>query len=255
MPLIKAIIADDEQTLRASLLNRLQKLWPELYICGEAANGLEALELIRKEHPDIAFLDIRMPGLSGLEVAKQCPESCRVVFITAYDQYAVEAFENSALDYLLKPVKDVRLKKMISRLQKQCSAPNGPKPDLTGTVEKLLQSLESNKAREYLQWIRAQTGETLKLIPVTEVCYFQASDKYTVVMTPTAEYLIRVSIKQLAEELDPNGFWRIHRKTIVNLNDISRVGRSITGRYEIHLTRRPETLIVSRSYSHLFKQM
>ncbi len=255
MPRIKAIIADDEEELRAYLKARLSDVWPDLHICGEAGNGQEALELIEKYRPHIAFLDIRMPGLSGMEVAKRIAGTCWFVFITAYDQYAIEAFENEAIDYLLKPVTRERLEGTVKRLKKQIAASTGPPVDLPEIVERLMEALPGKEGPEYLQWVRVQKGDGVQLIPVDEVCYFKASDKYTMVITNEGESLIRKPIKELAEELDPGSFWRIHRGTIVNAACISKVSRSLTGRGAVRLKDRPETLTVSRSYIHIFKQM
>jgi DNA-binding LytR/AlgR family response regulator len=251
----KAIIADDEEQLRIYLRSKLSGLWPELDICAEAENGLKALELIEKNRPDIAFLDINMPGLSGLEVAKNIAFNCRVVFITAYDQYAIEAFENEAIDYLLKPVTDDRLVKTVQRLQKQIADASPSPADIAETLERFMSTVKNREAPGFLKWIKVRHGEDVRLISVDEVCYFKAEDKYTVVKTPTGESLIKKSIRQLATALDPDQFWRIHRGTIINVNFIDRINRSFAGRLTIKLEDLPETLTVSRSYSHLFKQM
>ena len=252
---IKAIIADDEEQLRTHLGKRLNELWPELVICGQAGNGPEALDLIEEHHPDIAFLDIRMPGFSGIKVAEKIAGRCRVVFISAYDHYAIQAFENEALDYIVKPVTDERLEKTVTRLKKQIASTTSPSGDMAKIIEDILANLEPRKDAEYLNWIKAQHGDEVRLIPVNEVCYFQASDKYTVVMRINGESLIRKSIKNLVEELDPKLFWQINRGTIVNVNQIANVTRSFSGSLMIRLKDIPETLSVSRFYSHLFKQM
>ena len=255
MAKVKAIIADDEEQLRIYLRSKLSGLWPELDICAEAENGLKALELIEKNRPQIAFLDINMPGLSGLEVAKNITANCRVVFITAYDQYAIEAFENEAIDYLLKPVTDDRLAKTVKRLQKQIADASPSPVDLAETLERFMSTVKNREAPGFLKWIKVRHGEDVRLISVDEVRYFKAEDKYTVVKTPTGEFLIKKSIRQLATALDPDLFWRIHRGTIINVNFIGRINRSFAGRLTIKLEDLPETLTVSRSYSHLFKQM
>jgi DNA-binding LytR/AlgR family response regulator len=252
---IKAVIADDEKQLRISLKAKLTELWPDLIICGEAKNGLEAIELIENNSPDIAFLDIRMPGLSGIEVAKKVAGTCRVIFITAYDQYAIEAFENEALDYILKPVTKKRLGKTVNRLKKQITSAPESLLSTSETVERVIESLRDKISPGYLQWIKAQYGDGIRLIPVDEVYYFKASDKYTLVITKERESLIKKSIKELAEGLDPNKFWRIHRGTIVNVSCIAKTSRSLTGRSLIKLKDRPEVLTVSRTYTHLLKQM
>lgn len=251
----RAIIADDEEQLRLYLKARLKALWPELMICGEAENGPQALDLIDACRPDVVFLDIRMPGFSGIKVAEKIAGKCRVVFISAYDQYALQAFENEAIDYIVKPVTDDRLKKTIKRLQKQIALNPSPPSGVAEIIEKALATLETRKGSEYLNWIKAQHGDGVRLIPVSEVCYFKASDKYTIVMTGEGESLIRKSIKKLAEELDPSLFWQIHRGTIVNVNLIDEVTRSFSGGLMIRLKDLPDVLTVSRAYSHLFKQM
>ncbi len=251
----EAIIADDEKQLRIHLKSKLAVLWPELTICGEAENGLEALELIESCQPAIAFLDIKMPGLSGIEVAQKIRVNCRVVFITAFDQYAIEAFENEAVDYILKPVTDKRLQKTIKRLKKQISAISNPPIDFHQTMDRLLAALKDKQLPGCLKWIKVRHGEDVRLISVDEVCYFKAEDKYTVVKTRTGESLIKKSIQQLTAELDPDHFWRIHRGTIINVNFIDRINRSFSGHLSVKLEELPDVLTVSRTYAHLFKQM
>jgi len=251
----EAIIADDEEQLRIHLKSKLVELWPELRICGEAENGLEALEMIETCRPAIAFLDIKMPGLTGIEVAQKISADCRVVFITAFDQYAIEAFENEAIDYLLKPVTDKRLQKTIERLKKQISAISKPPIDFSQTMDRLLAALKDNQPSGYLKWIKVRHAEEVRLIAIDDVCYFKAEDKYTVVKTREGESLIKKSIRQLTEELDPDQFWRIHRGTIINVSRIGKVSRSFAGRLIITLKDLPENLTVSRSYANLFKQM
>ena len=251
----EAIIADDEKQLRIHLKSKLADLWPELTICGEAQNGLEALELIESCRPAIAFLDIKMPGLTGIEVAQRIRADCRVVFITAFDQYAIEAFENEAVDYILKPVTDQRLEKTIKRLKKQISGISDPPTDFSATMDRLLAALNDKQSPSYLKWIKVRQGEEVRLISIDEVCYLKAEDKYTLVRTLEKESLIKKSIRQLTEELDPDQFWRIHRGSIININRIAGVHRSFAGRLIINLKDLPETLTVSRSYAHLFKQM
>jgi DNA-binding LytR/AlgR family response regulator len=252
---ITAIIADDETELRRHLGRLLNLLWPELVIAGESDNGPATLDLFQSLSPDIVFLDINMPGLSGLEVAKRISGQCTIVFITAYDQYAVEAFESEALDYILKPVQKDRLAASLERCKKRFSAP-APEPRDLGPLLKLLEKkLSSEKTSPFLQWIRAQHGDTIRLIPVGDVLLFKAEDKYTLVITPKTESLIRKTIKELEEELDPDKFWKIHRGTIVNVASIQNISRSMTGRYVIRLDGYDDPLVVSRSFSHLFRQM
>ena len=251
----EAIIADDEEQLRIHLKSKLADLWPELTICGEAQNGLEALKLIESYRPAIAFLDIKMPGLTGIEVARKISPDCRVVFITAFDQYAIEAFENEAVDYILKPVTDKRLEKTVQRLKKQLSDTSKPPPGFSATMDRLIAAMNDKQVSGYLKWVKVRHGEEVRLIASDDVCYFKAEDKYTVVKTRDGESLIKKSIRQLTGELDPDGFWRIHRGTIVNVNFIDRIHRSFAGRLTIKLVDLSDTLTVSRSYAHLFKQM
>jgi DNA-binding LytR/AlgR family response regulator len=255
MKKIKALIADDEEPLRGYLKAKLSEVWPELVICGEAKNGREVLELIEKYRPEVVFLDIRMPGFTGMEVARKIAGACRVGFVTAYDEYTVEAFEKGAVDYLLKPVSRERLEKTVKRLQEQITAQSRPSSEVPEMMERLLAGLAERKNRGYLRWVRAQHKDGVRLIPVEEGCYFQAEDKYTRVVTKGGESLIRKIIKELAGELDPDQFWKIHRGTIVNAHSIAQVRRSLTGRGVVRLKDRPETLTVSHRFLHAFKQM
>jgi DNA-binding LytR/AlgR family response regulator len=203
--------------------------------------------------PDIAFLDIRMPGLSGLDAAKSAPSACRVVFVTAHDEHAIAAFEQAAADYLLKPVSDARLEKCIARLQQTMQHAMPPQTD---TLLARLQGLLAATAKpEPLRWLRAQVGQDIRLIAVADVCFFQASDKYTSAVTRDGEYLLRTSLKELATQIDPDAFWQIHRGTLVNVQQIKAAKRDLFGRLALTLRERPETLVVSRSYAHLFRQM
>jgi DNA-binding LytR/AlgR family response regulator len=251
----KAVIADDEKELRTYLRSMLSEMWPDLTICSEAKNGKEALQMVESLHPDIAFLDIKMPGLSGMEVAKRIAGLCRIVFVTAFDQYAVEAFESEAVDYLLKPVSKERLIHTMQRLKKQLNVSIEPPARLTEVIEQVLSKLANRGGSDFLRWIKAQNKDTIRLIPVEEADYFKAEDKYTLVMTKEGETLIKKSIKELTQELNPAQFWQIHRGTIVNVSKIEKVSRSLTGRGILKLKERPEFLTVSRNYLHLFKQM
>jgi DNA-binding LytR/AlgR family response regulator len=253
MKRIKAIIAEDEENLRSDLRRRLVLLWPELVICGEAEDGISAVKLVEELSPDVAFLDMKMPGLSGLEVAQKAAGKCLTVFISAYDKYAVEAFENAAVDYLLKPIADERLVKTIERLKERLAAPVPSTLELTLLLEKIAPVVL--RQPEHLQWIKATCKDGVRLISVQEVFYFNAVDKYTAVRIREGEFLIRKTIRELAGELDPNKFWRIHRATIVNVKNIQTVEHSITGRYVIRFPELAEQLIVSRAYSYLFKSM
>jgi len=251
----KAIIADDERELRNYLKTMLKEAWPELVICGEAANGNEALEIVSLNRPQIAFLDIKMPGLSGMDVAEKIAHICRIVFVTAYDQYAVEAFEKEAVDYLVKPVMKERLEQTISRLKRQLEISDSPVGDISELVGQVIKRLNDKEKAAYLRWIRIQVRDDTGLIPVDDVFYFKAEDKYTLVMTKEGESLIKKSIKELTEELDPDHFWQIHRGSIVNVSKIDKVSRSLTGRGVLKLKGSPELLTVSRNYLHYFKQM
>jgi DNA-binding LytR/AlgR family response regulator len=249
---ITAIIADDEAPLRESLRRGLSRVWPELVILGEAQNGREALDLIERHHPNIAFLDIRMPGLTGMEVAERMAGACRIVFVTAFESYAVAAFENEAVDYLLKPVSTERLANTVARLRE-----TGKTQEVlpVETLRRLMIRLSGQEDPQRLQYVRVQQGDSVRLIPVDEVVYFKAQDKYTQVMTGEGESLIRKTIKELAGELAPDQFWQIHRGTIVNVRHIDRVSRSLTGKGVVRLKGRKETLTVSNRYLDLFRQM
>jgi DNA-binding LytR/AlgR family response regulator len=249
---IRAIIADDEAPLRQSLRRRLSEVWPELVVCGEAKNGEEALALIERHHPQAAFLDIRMPGLTGLEVAGRIGGSCRIVFVTSYDDYAVEAFEKEAVDYLLKPVTRERLEKTVRRLRQGLETGAALPAE---AIRRLLDRLSPEGENRRLQYLRVQQGDGVRLISVDDVVYFQAQDKYTTVMTREGETLIRKSIRDLAAELDPDRFWQIHRGILVNVRSIARVSRSLTGKGVLKLKDRDETLPVSPRYLHRFRQM
>ncbi len=251
----EAIIADDEPQLRSYLKLRLKEAWPDLCITGEAKNGLEAIELIDTLNPDIAFLDIKMPGLSGIEVAQKMIGRCRVVFITAYDHYAVEAFESEAVDYLLKPVVKERLEQTVERLKKQISTPPAPQGELADMMDRLMMHIQVPTPKDYLKWINVQHRDTIRLIPVDDILYFKSSEKYTTLLSTAGEALISKPIKDLVEELDPDAFWQIHRSTIVNVRCIAEVSRSLTGRYVIRLKGTDDLLTVSRTYAHRFKQM
>ena len=252
-PVPTAIIADDEPRLAQYLRDRLAALWPELQVVGVAANGPEARAMIETEQPDIAFLDIRMPALTGLEVAQAAGRDVRVVFVTAYDQYAVQAFERAAVDYLLKPVSDERLAETVARLK--APPPPATPVDLDGVLAALGKLVPGVTTPRKLAWIRASRGTDLVLIDVDDVAYFQANDKYTSVFTAQGESLIRTPLKELAGQLDGDRFWQVHRGTIVNVAHVAATTRDLTGRVLLRMKSRPETVPVSRAYGHLFKQM
>lgn len=244
----RAVIAEDEPLLRVQLKEMLAELWPELVLCGDAEDGVSALHAVEKHAPDILFLDIQMPGLSGLEVARQAGTRCHVVFVTAYDKYAVAAFEQGAVDYVMKPFSADRLAMTVARLKEKVG--NAP-----ANLEGLLQALLKQTAKAYLRWITATQGQDLRLITVDEICYFQADNKYTLVVTPHQESVIRRPIKELTQNLDPTQFWQIHRGTVVNVTAIAGVQRDIGGHLRLKLKERKETLPVSDPYLHLFKSM
>ncbi len=248
-----AIIADDEPHLAQFLKDRLAALWPELEVLAIAANGPEALRLIDEHAPDMVFLDIRMPGLTGLEVAGRIDAKTRIVFVTAFDQYAVDAFEREAVDYLLKPVSDERLKKAIARL-KDKTANAGLPQDVDALMKTLAKVLPATKSA-HLRWIRASMGEVTRQIPVEEVLYFQAQDKYVSVYTKEGESLIRTPLAELQAQLNPDEFWQIHRSTIVNVNRIVATRRDLMGHTLVKLADVKSELPVSRGYAHLFKGM
>ncbi len=253
---IRAIIADDEPNLIGYLQNMLARLWPELEVTATAGNGIEALGLIRDAEPDIAFLDIRMPTLTGIQVAKRVQGECNIVFITAYDEYAVQAFESTAIDYLLKPIEEQRLATTIERLKERIARPYSDNKMWAQTIERLAQQRGgSHREAHYLSWVRAGEGDDTYMIPVDEVIYFKADDKYTTVATREKEFLIRRAIKELAVELDPDLFWQIHRGCIVQSSEVSHVKKAVNGGYQLHLKEGKQTLSVSRRYAHLFKQM
>jgi DNA-binding LytR/AlgR family response regulator len=251
-----AIIADDERLMREQLRARLTEVWPDLQILAEAKNGEEAVTAVREHHPDLAFLDIRMPGMNGIEAAREIGDACHIVFITAYNEYAVDAFEHGAVDYVLKPAERDRLEITVARLRKRL----GSKPsDLGELLNRLSAKLDAGEGRSpakgHLQWIQASVGQQLRLIPVAEILFFTSDEKYTRVQTEGFEALIRKPIKELLEELDPEQFWQIHRSTIVNAKAIAGVTRDFRGRQLVLVKGSNEKLEVSRNHTHLFKQM
>jgi DNA-binding LytR/AlgR family response regulator len=244
-----ALIAEDEPMLRAQLKARLSEAWPELGDIVEAENGDLALALIDERRPDVAFLDIRMPRQSGLDVARAIAGRCHVVFVTAYDEYAIAAFDEGAIDYVLKPVTADRIGKVVARIKARLAT---PPVDLAALLAKLAAREESAAP---LRWIRASLGNVMQMIAVVDVVYFQAEDKYTKVVTRDSAALIRKPIKDLYDELDQEAFWQIHRATIVNLQAIARVERDFRDQPVITLKSRPEKLTVSRTFAHRFKAM
>ena len=256
-----AIIADDERLMRDLLRTRLSQVWPELEILGEARNGDEAVQLVGELRPDLTFLDIRMPGKTGMEAARDIGAASQVVFVTAYDEYAVEAFERGAVDYVLKPPEPERLKITVERLRERLATParaatanSSVNDTVTAMLSQLAEKIAAPKPK-YLQWIQASIGQDLRMIPVEEILFFRSDEKYTCVQTEKFEALIRKPVRDLAEELDPSLFWQIHRATLVNVNAIEGVTRDIRGRHLVLIKGRPDKLEVSRSFLHLFKQM
>ena len=246
----RAVIAEDETNLREELRETLARVWPELAIVAEAENGELALAALDAHTPDVIFLDIQMPGLSGLEVARQASRRCHVVFVTAYDRYAVAAFEAGAIDYVMKPFDAARLEETARRLKARL----GERPaELDALLQALTQRLDEN--RGYLRFITARHGDEIRLITVEEICYFQADNKYTRVVTPDREALIYRQIKELLLQVDPQVFWQIHRSTIVNINAVSGVVRDFQGHLRVRFRQRSETLPVSESHAHLFRHM
>ncbi|MBK7660050.1 MAG: response regulator transcription factor [Betaproteobacteria bacterium] len=252
MNAVTAVIADDEPLLRAQLRSRLAKLWPELRVVHEMENGRDVEQVVAEHAPSLFFLDIHMPGVNGLEAARAVGKRAHVVFVTAYDQYAVEAFEQGAIDYVLKPFNEERLSTTVARLKERLSS--GPPPPIEELVANLAARL-GGKASDHLKWIKASVGQSVRLIPVEDILFFQSDEKYTRVVTAEGEVLIRKPIKELLDELDPEQFWQVHRATLVNVDAIASVRRGMKDQAEIGLKGSAETLVVSRNFTHLFKQM
>ena len=253
----RGVIAEDEELLRTALSSLLKEAWPQLQIVAECEDGASALESIAELQPDVAFLDIRMPGLTGIEVARGLADASprtQVVFVTAYDQYAIDAFEQGAIDYLLKPITRERLLATVQRIQARAAAghPDG------ATLEALLRHLSAREmpaSKPPLVWITASAGKDTKLIMVDDVAYFQADNKYTTVMTAEGESLLRTPLRELLDALDAATFKQIHRSTIVNMKAVASVSRDDTGRGRLKLKNRPEMLTVSQPFMSLFRNM
>ncbi|HEY2862789.1 MAG TPA: LytTR family DNA-binding domain-containing protein [Casimicrobiaceae bacterium] len=246
----RALIAEDEPVLRAGFKKLLARVWPELDIIATASDGLEARQLLDKHAPEVLFLDIEMPGCSGLDVARAASGRCHVVFVTGYDQHAVTAFERGAVDYLMKPITAARLSMACSRVKQHLAT----MPANLDAVVQRLADMIANKP-SYLHWINVETGANVQLVTVHEICYFQSDTKYTRLVTAKREALIRMSLKELLDVLDPSEFWQIHRSTIVNVNAIAEVSRDLRGHPTLHLKQRDESLQVSQPFAHLFRQM
>ena len=270
-PVVHAVIADDERLMREQLRARLAEVWPELQIVAEARNGLEAVALVDQHRPELVFLDIRMPGLTGVDAARQIAQMNvaddehlpEIVFITAYDQYAVEAFEQGVCDYVLKPAERERLQLTTQRIRQRLALRDSPEaafdaqaaPPLQQLLHRLAGQMNPDGPPKTLDWIQASVGQGIQMIPVAEVLFFISDEKYTRVQTPTTETLIRKPIKELIDELDPAVFWQIHRSTLVNVKAIAGITRDFRGRQIVSVRGPPEKLEVSRSYGHLFKGM
>lgn len=246
-----ALIADDEPHLAQHLKEQLTQLWPELDIIHVARNGIEAAAKIAELQPDLAFLDIQMPGLNGLEVAQDIEGPTRVVFVTAYDEYAVQAFDQAALDYLLKPLKNERLARTLERVKLALAAPQVPDAMLAQALQRLLAA----PAPQRLRYVRAAQGSLTHQVAVGDIIFFQADDKYTVVKTAAGEHLIRTPIAELASQLDPDQFWQVHRATLINLDFLSGTRRDEMSRLFLRLAGHDAELPVSRAFVHLFKAM
>jgi DNA-binding LytR/AlgR family response regulator len=260
-PPATALIADDEPLLRDALRRQLAIAWPALEVVAEARNGRDAVRLFDEHHPDICFLDVHMPGLSGVDAAKHIGRRAHLVFITAYDHYAVQAFAQGALDYLLKPVEAARLADTVSRLQErlQSSRPAINTELLLQQLSEQLEKMRDGGRNETLRWIRAQAGKTVRVIAIEDVDFLRSDAKYTIVgwrdgKRPT-EAVVRTPLKELLDQLDPDRFAQVHRSVVVNLRAISQVVRHDNETAEIHLKGRAEILPVSRNYLHLFRQM
>jgi len=249
---MKASIAEDEIHLADDLQRRVRRLWPELEIAAVVHDGIAATAALAEHAPDVAFLDIRMPGRSGLEVAHSAPSDCRVVFVTAYDEHAVQAFEQAAADYLLKPVSDERLMKCFAHLRQQAARAPVESGDLLTRLQHLLAGPVKPQP---LRWLRAQVGQSVRMVAVEEVCCLQSADKYTLVLTRDAELLLRTPLKELVAQLDPQEFWQVHRSAVVKVQQIVAAHHGMLGKVTLTLRDRPERIAVSRGYAHLFRQM
>jgi DNA-binding LytR/AlgR family response regulator len=257
-----ALIADDEPLLREALAGQLAQAWPELVIVGQARNGREAIALFEAKQPDVCFLDVQMPGVSGVEAARRIGRQAHLVFVTAFDHYAVQAFAHGVLDYLVKPVELARLEETVARLKErlQAATPARNTDALLQQLTEQLARLQYREPAEPLRWIRAQVGHTLRLIATDDIVFLRADSKYTLIAWrgdkgEAAEALVRTPLKELASQLDPAQFVQVHRSAIVNLRAIDHVRRGDNETADIYLKGRPEVLPVSRNYLHHFKQM
>lgn len=274
VPRPRAVLADDELHLLRVLQDRLSELWPELQIVATAQHGLEAAEQIARLQPDIAFLDIQMPGLTGLEVAQGIEGDTRVVFVTAYDEHALKAFEHEAVDYVLKPLQAERLRLTVNRLRRAISAASpsgrGAGPETASGLRAALQAPHDAaqlarlmaqfmprafSPQPLLRHLRASQGATTYVIPVDDILYLQSDEKYTLVRTAAQEYLVRCSILELSAQLDPERFWQVHRGTLINVDHLQSARRDDNARLFLKMRGHDRELPVSRAYLHLFKAM
>jgi len=253
-PVPTAVVVDDERLMREQIVGRLKEAWPELEIVGEAGNGREAIAMVHSLEPDIIFLDINMPEMDGIKTAQVLAGQAHLVFVTAYDQYAIRAFEQGAIDYILKPVEPERVAITCKRLRERLEEKPDPVDQLLDQLSRRLGS-DGFKPREHMRWVQASVGANIRMIPTSEILFFRAEDKYTRVQTEGYEALIRTPIKDLIEALDPKEFWQIHRSTLVRVDAITQVSRNFRGKQVVHLKGSDEKLEVSRSFNHLFKQM
>ena len=249
-----AIVADDERLMREQLVDALREAWPELVIAGQASNGREAIALVQSQDADIVFLDIRMPELDGIEAARALAGAVHIVFVTAHDQFAIDAFRHGAVDYLLKPAEPERVALTCKRLRERLQQKPAPMDDLLAELSQRLGN-STGARRDYIRWVQASVGANLRVIPTSDILFFRAEDKYVRVQTPTFEALIRKPIKELIDELDPEEFWQIHRATVVRVDAVEQVSRNFRGHQVVHVKGSTEKLEVSRSFNHLFKQM
>jgi len=254
-----ALIADDEPLLREHLAAHLARQWPELELVAQARNGREAVELFEQMRPDVVFLDVHMPGCSGVDAARAIGPLAQIVFVTAFEQYAVQAFEQGAIDYVVKPLDEARLAATVARVKERLAdraARHADSVQLDAALEQLARRLSRHPSTlPRLQWIRASVGNTVKLIPVEQIAYLRSDEKYTLVVWDGGEALIRKPIRELIDELDPEQFAQVHRSVIVNLKQVAQVIRGANETAEVHLRGRSVTLPVSRSFLHLFRQM
>lgn len=254
-----ALIADDEPLLREALARMLAQAWPELTIVAQARNGREAIELFDAHRPNVCFLDVQMPGISGIDAARHIGRRAHLVFVTAYDQYAVQAFAHGVLDYLVKPVEPLRLAETVARVQERLRA-SEPALNTEALLQQLAASLQPQAAEAKLRWLRASVGQTVRLIPVEDVDFLRSEEKYTLIAWrdddgKPRDAIIRTPLKELIAQLDPAQFAQVHRSVVVNLRAIGHITRSSSETADIHLKGRDDVLPVSRSYLHLFRQM